>query len=158
MESGVDNIAGHNLTIQSRNVIDCLRFFMGHPGFWENQIYQPSCIYNQKDDRVYNEMHTGNWWWEKQKKLPAGATIIPVLLASDKTVMSLSHGDQILWPVYITIGNLDAKTRRSQNRPATLLLGSIPIVHERAEDSNNKDRDLKAKIYHLALKTMLERM
>ena len=71
--------------------------------------------------------------------------------------MSLSHGDQILWPVYVTIGNLDAKTRRSQNRPGTLLLGSIPIVHEQLEDSNNKNGDLKAKIYHLALKTMLER-
>ena len=103
-------------------------------------------------------MHTGNWWWEKQKELSARATIILVLLASDKTIMSLSHGDQILWPVYVTIGNLDAKTCRSQNRPATLLLGSIPNVHERAKDSNNKDRDLKAKIYHLALKTMLERM
>ena len=47
--------------------------------------------------------------------------------------------------------------RRSQNRLDTLLLGSIPIVHERLEDSNNKDRDLKAKIYYLALKTILER-
>ncbi len=88
---------------------------------------------------------------------PPGATIIPILLLSDKTVMSFSHGDQTLWPVYITIGNLDAKTRRSQTRPGTLLLGSIPVVHERSEDEDNKDKDLKAKIYHLALKTMLQR-
>ena len=71
--------------------------------------------------------------------------------------MSLSHGDQILWPVYVTIGNLDAKMRQSQNRLGTLLLGFIPIVHEQSKDLNNKDRDLKAKIYHLALKIMLER-
>ncbi len=70
--------------------------------------------------------------------------------------MSLSHGDQILWPVYITIGNLDAKTRRSQKRPVTLLLGSIPIIYERSEDANNKDKDLKTKIYHMTLKTMLQ--
>ena len=69
--------------------------------------------------------------------------------------MSLSHGDQILWPVYITIGNLDAKTRQSQKRPGMLLLDFIPIVHERSEDANNKNKDLKAKIYHMALKTML---
>jgi Plavaka transposase len=158
LESGLEKIAGQNLTIQSRNVIDCLRFFMGHPGFRENQTYQPSRIYNQNNDRVYNEMYTDNLWWEKQKELPAGATIIPILLASDKTVMSLSHRDRVLWPVYVTIDNLDAKTCRSQNRPGTLLLSSIPIVHKRAEDSNNKDRDLKAKTYHLALRTMLERM
>ncbi len=34
-----------------------------------------------------------NWWWEKQKELSIEATIIPILLASDKTVMSLSYGD-----------------------------------------------------------------
>lgn len=102
-------------------------------------------------------MHTGKWWWKQQKEHPPQATIIPILISSDKTVMSLSHGDQTLWPVYITIGNLDAKTRRSQKRPGTLLLGSIPIIHERSEDANNKDKDLKAKIYHMALKTMLQR-
>ena len=71
--------------------------------------------------------------------------------------MSLSHGDQIFWPVYDTIGNLDAKTCRSQNRLGTLFLGSILIVYEQLRDSNNKGRDLNAKIYYLALKTMLER-
>ncbi len=103
-------------------------------------------------------MHTGNWWWEKQKKRRVGATIIPILLASDKTVMSLNCGDQVLWPVYITTGNLEAKTCWSQNRPETLLLGLIPIVYERVEDSNNKNRYLKSKTYHLALKIMLEHM
>ncbi len=72
--------------------------------------------------------------------------------------MSLSHGDQVLWPVYVTIGNLDAKTCQSQNWLGTLLLGLIPIIYERAEDSNNKDRDLKSKTYHLTLKTILECM
>ncbi len=75
-------------------------------------------------------MYTGNWWWEKQKKLPVRTTIILILLASDKTIMNLSHRDQVLWLVYVTIGNLDVKMCRSQNRLGTLLLGSIPIVYE----------------------------
>ena len=70
--------------------------------------------------------------------------------------MSLSHKDQTLWPVYITIGNLDAKTRQSQKPAKTLLLSSILIIHERSEDTNNKDKNLKAKIYHMALKTILQ--
>ena len=56
-------------------------------------------------------------------------------------VMGLSHEDQTLWPIYITIENLDAKTRQSQKRPEMLLLGSIPIVYKRSEDANNKDKD-----------------
>lgn len=72
-------------------------------------------------------------------------------------VMSLSHGNQSLQTVYITIENLDAKTWRSQKRPEMLLLGSIFIVHKWSEDANNKDKDLKAKIYHMVLKMMLQR-
>lgn len=72
--------------------------------------------------------------------------------------MSLSHRYQVFWRVYITIHDLDAMTCQSQHRPVTLFLRSISIVHESTEDSNKKDKDLKAKIYHLALKTMLEHM
>ena len=70
--------------------------------------------------------------------------------------MSFSYGDQTLQPVYITIENLNAKTRQSQKGPGILLLVSISIIHERLEDTNNKDKNLKAKIYHMALKTMLQ--
>ena len=70
-------------------------------------------------------------------------------------VLSLSHGDQTLWPIYITIGNLDVKTRRSQKRLGTLLLSSISKVYERSKDTSNKNKDLKAKIYHMVRKTML---
>ena len=41
-------------------------------------------------------MHTGDWWWKQQIKHPPKVTIIPILLSSDKTVISLSHEDQTL--------------------------------------------------------------
>ena len=72
--------------------------------------------------------------------------------------MSLSHRDQVFWPIYVIIGNLDAKICQSRNRLEILFLDSIPIVYKRAEDSNIKNKDLKAKTYYLALKTMLEHM
>ena len=71
-------------------------------------------------------------------------------------MMSLNYGNQILWPVYIIIGNLDAKLWRSLNRPEILFLGFILIVYEQSEAANNKDKDLKARIYQMALKTMLQ--
>lgn len=130
LESGIDKIVSQNLSIQSRNMINCLGFFMGHLGIQENQIYQSSYIYNQNDDWVYNEMHRGNWWQEEQKEFPAEAIIILILLASDKTIMSLSHKDQVFWPVYVTIDNLDTRHIKAKNRPSIVLLGLIPIVYE----------------------------
>ena len=83
--------------------------------------------------------------------------MIPILVSSDNIVMNPSHGDETLWPVYIIIGNLDSETWHSQTWLGTLFLGFIPIIHERLEDGDNKDTDFKAKIYHLALKTILQR-
>lgn len=54
--------------------------------------------------------------------------------------------------------NLDEKMRWCQNWPGILLLSSISIVYKQREDSNNKNRDLKVKIYHLALKIILKYM
>lgn len=94
-------------------MIDCLRFFIGHPGFLQNLTYQLLHVYNQNKDQIYNKIHTGNSCWEKQINFLVGVTIIPILIVSDKTIISLSHGDQVLWPVYVIIDYLDAKICQS---------------------------------------------
>lgn len=70
--------------------------------------------------------------------------------------MSLSYRNQVFWPVYIIRANLDVKTRCSQYWPTILFLGFIPIVYKQAKDLNNKNKDLKTKIYFLALIMILE--
>lgn len=46
LKSGVNIITTQTLTIQSQNIIDCLRLFMENLSFQENQVYQLSYIYN----------------------------------------------------------------------------------------------------------------
>ena len=36
LKSGLDKVAGQSLTIQSENVIDCLRSFIGYKRFYKN--------------------------------------------------------------------------------------------------------------------------
>ena len=134
-----------------RSVLDVICFLLGHPPFAPNLSYAPIRLLNKDDARVYNEMHTGDWWWETQLKLPPRATVVPLLLGSDKTQLTQLHGDQSAWPVYITIGNLDRQTRRAQKRPAVILLGLIPIPRGKA------DASAKADIYHEAMGLMLQR-
>ena len=61
VESGVFEIAGQEIAIESQNVLSCIKFLMGHSDFQHNQTYKPYCVYNQNEDQVYNEMHTGDW-------------------------------------------------------------------------------------------------
>lgn len=60
---------------------------------------------------------------------------------SDKTIMSLNYGNQILWPIYITIENIDTKIWKSQKQPRSLFLSSMTIICERSEDANNNNKD-----------------
>ncbi|KAG2047657.1 hypothetical protein BDR06DRAFT_985097 [Suillus hirtellus] len=49
---------------------------------------------------VIDDMWMADWWCNKQKQLPKGATIAPIILTSDKTCLSQFRGDKSMWPVY----------------------------------------------------------
>ncbi|KAG1894285.1 uncharacterized protein F5891DRAFT_1131006 [Suillus fuscotomentosus] len=55
-----------------------------------------------------------------QKLLPKGATIAPIILASDKTCLSQFRGDKSAWPVYLTIGNIAKEKRQQTSARATV--------------------------------------
>src|SRR4051812_13111365 len=76
------------------------------------------------------------------------ATIVPIIVGTDKTAMTQHHGDTEAWPIYISIGNLSSRTRHSQTRPGMLLLGLLPLL---PGASTKKDKYLKSSIYHEAL-------
>ncbi|KAG1788035.1 uncharacterized protein HD556DRAFT_1245857 [Suillus plorans] len=71
-------------------------------------------------------MWTADWWCDKQKLLPKGATIAPIILASDKTCLSQFRGDKSAWPVYLTIGNIAKEKRQQTSVRATVLIGYLP--------------------------------
>lgn len=60
--------------------------------------------------------------------------------------------------IYIIIDNLDAKMCWSKYCLDTLPLDSILISHKRAKDLNNKDKNLKTRIYYFVLKPIFKRM
>lgn len=81
--------------------------------------------------QAFDEMATGKWWWAMQVRipcqceqsqdpnsrciqrlLPKGATIAAIILSSDKTQLSTFSGDKSAWPVYLTLGNIDASVSK----------------------------------------------
>ena len=152
VEQEIIGLAPSIYQIRYRDIVKVLRFLIGHEPFKHHLSYAPVRQFSGAgiDNRIYDEMHTANWWWRTQEEIPDGGTIIPILLASDKTMLSLHHGDQSVWPIYITIGNLDRKTRRNQTVPGSILLGFLPITSETADES-------KAHVYHAAMELILKR-
>ena len=64
-----------------------------------------------------------------------GATIIPVIISSDKTQVTLFR-NKSAYPVYLTIGNIPKGIRRQSSRHSYILLGYIPTT--RLEHVTNK--------------------
>ncbi|KAF8247411.1 hypothetical protein K440DRAFT_551111 [Wilcoxina mikolae CBS 423.85] len=54
-----------------------------------------------------------------QESLPDGSTVVPVILGSDKTMLSTLSGDKSAWPVNLSIGNLSKSNR-------LILIGHLP--------------------------------
>jgi hypothetical protein len=143
-----------------RPIQPCLEFLLGHRPFAPYLVWAPvKKSYGTQGSRVYDEMHTGEWWWDMQTKLPPGATIIPLIIATDKTLMTQLRGDQSAWPVYLTIGNLPREIRRKQTIPATLLIGFLPISKDITKSSDSAMAySVKSELYHQAMSAIFERM
>ncbi|KDQ49252.1 hypothetical protein JAAARDRAFT_201038 [Jaapia argillacea MUCL 33604] len=87
-------IGGEAFDIYFRDILECIRALYGDPEFAPYLVFKPERHYADEDCtiRLYHDMHTGKWWWATQKVLEAtqpGATIIPVVISSDKTQLTL---------------------------------------------------------------------
>ena len=61
-----------------------------------------------------------------QDQLPEGATIIPIIIASDKTPVTRHSGNLEMHPVFITIGNIQSDVRMQATSYAWRCVGFIP--------------------------------
>jgi hypothetical protein len=89
--------------------------------------------------------------------LPSGATVVPVILASDKTKLSTFRGDQTTWPIYLSISNIAKATRHQISSRATVLIGYIPVSKLECFSMAYEAQQLAGyRLYHHCMKTLLE--
>ncbi|KAH9027968.1 hypothetical protein EDB85DRAFT_2074700 [Lactarius pseudohatsudake] len=154
------NIGGECLEFHHRDIIHCIRTLFGNPEFARDLIFAPERHYTDstKTCRIYDEMHTGEWWWSVQTTLEAhrpGATIIPVIISSDKTQLTVFRG-KTAYPVYMSIGNIPKDIRRKPSCSAQMLLGYIPTSKLEGITNRAARRRALANMFHSCMEMILD--
>ena len=140
-----------------QNPVHCVAELIGNPMFHGSISYVPEHVYADSEGkiRIYDEMWTGDWWWEIQSKIMAGGVVSPIILASDKTTLSNFGGDKQAYPVYLTIGNICKSVRRQTSSYATVLLAYLPVA--KLDCFTESKRPLgKYQLFHACMKKLLE--
>ncbi|KAG2131135.1 hypothetical protein BD769DRAFT_1355430 [Suillus cothurnatus] len=152
-------VAGEAFDIYHRDVLECIKALYGDPDFADYLVFAPERHYTDDDEtvRLYSDMHTGKWWWNTQKKLDKqrpGATIVPVIISTDKTQVTLFR-NKTVYPVYLTIGNIPKDIRRKPSRRAHTLLAYLPTT--RLEHITNKASRHRSvvNLYHACMARVL---
>jgi hypothetical protein len=90
-----------------------------------------------------------------QTQLPPGATLIPIILASDKTLLGHFCGGKQAWPVYATIGNIAKDVRRKVSSGASMLVGYLPVTKLECFKKDSRPKAL-ADLFHLCMGKLVE--
>ncbi|KAI0292756.1 hypothetical protein BC826DRAFT_954755 [Russula brevipes] len=149
----------HEAELWMRDIGECIVELLGNPDLQDDISYKPMRVFQdpEKTERVYGEAWTADWWWDTQAKLPEGATVVPVILSTDKTRLTNLSGDQQAWPVYLSLGNISKSLRRRPSSHTTVLVGYLPVV--KMHQISEKDRSVEIyRLFHHSMRCVLRPM
>jgi hypothetical protein len=131
-----------------RNPRMLLHNLISNPDFDKGFDYVPFHEYDQFGNHRFQDFMSGNWAWKQAvwyfffiytgnflmllKDLLAkderthGSMLVPIILGSDKTTVSVATGNNEYWPLYMSIGNIHNNVRRA-HRNGVVLLGFLAI-------------------------------
>lgn len=82
--------------------------------------------------------------------------MLPVIFATDGTLLSSFSGGHTAHPVYMTLGNIDTDVRAAQSRHAWILVGYLPTPKLDGKGlSEDAARLARARLFHECMRTIV---
>ncbi|KAG1761031.1 hypothetical protein EV702DRAFT_985188, partial [Suillus placidus] len=94
------------------DLLDCIEALFNHPHFANELNLTPTRVYNTVDRMIqkYSEWMMGDAAWSMQLQLPDGATLLGVILSSNKTCITNMTGGHVAHPLLISLANINMVT------------------------------------------------
>ncbi|KAF9487940.1 hypothetical protein BDN71DRAFT_1485194 [Pleurotus eryngii] len=128
---------------------------LANPDFRYEIDYAPKLVH-ANGTRQYTDLMSGNWAWREANKIAEdetcdGTMLVPVVLGSDKTTVSVATGNNEFYPLYGGIGNVHNKVRRA-HRDAISLIALLAIPKTSREYQNDANfRKFRRQLFHTSL-------
>ncbi|KAJ7852764.1 hypothetical protein B0H14DRAFT_3656681 [Mycena olivaceomarginata] len=145
--------------IRYRDPLAAIRSLLGNPAHAKDIVYVPKKVFSDatRDNRIYNEMWTGKWWTAVQSKLPKGAALSPIIIATDKTQLTQFSGGKSAYPVYLTLGNIPKALRRKPFQSACILIGYLSVDKIlRTGLTKQTIKTHNQKLFHVSMRLILQ--
>ncbi|KAH9015572.1 hypothetical protein EDB85DRAFT_2076337 [Lactarius pseudohatsudake] len=113
-----------NVDLFYRDPLECIQSILSNPLMSDHIRFTPFRVYESAVSamRIYTEWLSGDAAWSMQSQLPDGATLLGVVLSSDKTNISAMTGGRVAHPLLISLANLLMDFRMKGTNHAFLLL------------------------------------
>ncbi|KIO14670.1 hypothetical protein M404DRAFT_17529 [Pisolithus tinctorius Marx 270] len=131
-----------------------------------NLVAEMDYVLYREYDATNNERHwqdfmSGNWAWEEVDRIiheflmTGGATLVPIILGSDKTTVSVATGQTDYYPLYLSIGNVHNTVRRAHHNTVVLIAFLAMPKTTREHASTPEFRKFKRQLFHSSLTHIL---
>ncbi|KAI0026893.1 hypothetical protein K488DRAFT_91714 [Vararia minispora EC-137] len=158
-------LGGETYELYLRDAMGLVKALYGSPEFANELVFAPEKHYVQlsgEGGRItwshrFSDMHTGWWWWQLQAKMESerpGVTIIPIIILSDKTQLTLFCNCSA-YPMYLTIGNILKETCWKPSPQAQLLLGYLPVSRLTQIKNAESRQCALVNLFHTCMKDIL---
>ncbi|KAG1861251.1 hypothetical protein F4604DRAFT_1882465 [Suillus subluteus] len=128
-----------------RDALEVAKQLFANPVYANHMCYDPHKVYN-RTEREIGEFWTTDEAWTLQDQLPPGATIVPIIMASDKTPVTRHTGGLQMHPLFLTIGNIQSDVRMKATSHAWRCVAFMPTPTFLV--SSNYQTLLQSRLWH----------
>ncbi|KAG1863475.1 hypothetical protein C8R48DRAFT_602511 [Suillus tomentosus] len=134
---------------------------IANPDYKDEIDYVPYREYDASDaTRRWKDFMSGDWAWKQADTISQdpethGSALVPIILGSDKTTVSVGTGNNEYYPLYASIGNVRNNVRRA-HRDALVIIGFLAIPKtDRSHSKDDAFRIFRRQLFHSSLSVIL---